>query len=96
MDKLATYLEKQIADLQLQWMENYTNGDDVLRAQVEVVLDGIYAFREFFLDVPPPAQGQGYQPPDEAWDEVVKQRKLDEIDAQISELIKQREAITGE
>jgi hypothetical protein len=94
-EEIYEWLEAQIAATQIDWMDHNLAGNDELRRQQEVILDGIYAFREFFLEVPAPAPGQGYEPPEAVWDEVVKQRRIAEIDAQISVLTAQREAITG-
>lgn len=95
LKEISEWLEAQIAATQIDWMDHSLSGNDELRRQQEVVLDGIYAFREFFLEVPSPAPGQGYEPPDAVWDAVIRQRRVDAIDAQISELIAQREAVTG-
>ena len=94
-EDIAAWLEQQILATQIDWMNYYVNGQDALRAQQEAVLDGIYAFREYFLEVPAPAPGQGYEPPAEVWQGVINDRKLMEIDAKISALVAEREAITG-
>jgi hypothetical protein len=94
-EEIYEWLEGQIVATQISWMDHCLADEDELRRQQEVILDGIYAFREFFLEVPAPAPGQGYEPPEAVWDEVIKQRRVSEIDAQISELTAQREAIAG-
>jgi hypothetical protein len=92
---IVKWLEAQITATQINWMDHFEAGNEELRRQQEVVLDGIYAFREYFLEIPAPAPGQGYEPSEAIWAEVLKQRKLAAIDAKISELTAQREAITG-
>lgn len=94
-EEIYEWLEAQIVATQIDWMDHSIAGNDELRRQQEVILDGIYAFREFFLEIPSPAPGQGYEPSEEIWDSVNKQRLIAEIDAQISALTAQREAIAG-
>jgi hypothetical protein len=96
ISEVQEYLQNQILTLQIDWMDYHNAGDEVMTRQQEVVLDGIYSFVERFLGVPAPATGQGYQPPPELYAATLKDRRVDQIDQQISDLVAQRETITGE
>lgn len=93
LSEISAWLEQQILVTQIEWMDYYESGKDELRRQQEAVLDGIYAFREYFLEIPVPAPGQGYEPPAEIWAGVVRDRAVMAIDSQISDLVAQREQI---
>lgn len=95
-EEAEAWLAGQILSVQIDWMDCYKAGDDAGRVQQEAILDGIYAFRQYFLAIPSPAPGQGYQPPIPAWKSVVRDRKLEDIDAKISDLMARREAILND
>ena len=91
--EVANWLSNQILETQIGWMECQEAGNTDLLSKYEAVLDGIYAFRQFYLGVAPPAPGQGYQPPQAEWKNHLRQQKLEDIDGKISALVAKREAI---
>lgn len=96
ISEVASYLQDQILSLQIDWMDYHNKGDSVMTRQQEVVLDGIYSFIEHFMGIPAPAPGQGYQPPADVYAAKVRERQVEDIDRQISDLVSKREQITGE
>lgn len=92
-DKLGAYLNKQLAACQVAWMDAVTNKKASEALQYARVMDVLYDAANKFVGMPIPAPGQGYQPPGDMYDKLVKQRTLDEIDAQISQLERLREEV---
>jgi hypothetical protein len=94
-DEVASWLEVQLLELQVDWMDSMVAGDVIMAQQHAAVMDGVYSFREYFLDIPTPAPGQGYEPPEEFYSQIVKERLVVQIDDAILTLSREREAILG-
>ena len=93
--EVQQYVQAQILQSQIAWMEYNEQNDTKLRDNEAAVLDKLHEFAYLFFDVPVPAPGQGYEPPTEVWEGLVKQRQIETIDAAVAELLRQREAIAG-
>lgn len=94
-DAVQEYVGAQILQCQLNWMDYNAQGDAKLRDNEAAVLDKLYEFANLFFGTPIPAPGQGYQPPEATWDQIVKEREIEVIDASVADLLRRREEITG-
>lgn len=88
---LTRWSDKLIEQNQVDWQD--IKGQHAHPFVAEACLDLLFALRQEFLGIAAPAPGQGYQPPAAVYERIVKQRKRDEIDTQISNLQRQRESL---
>lgn len=91
--KLQSYLANQIQLCQIAWTDATLAKNDADVQQYERIMDVLFDFGNKFLGIPIPTGGQGYQASQSVYANVTKQRQLDAIDAQISDLQRQRQSI---
>jgi hypothetical protein len=93
---VKAYLLQQLLEQQLTWREHREAGDDISRALAdaqEAVMDKLYEFANAFWGQEIPAPGQGYEPPEDIYADRKREQQLEFIDAQVNELLRQRQAV---
>lgn len=96
VEAVRAYVDEQLLGQQVSWMDNQLRSDATsfaLAGASELVMDKLYEFANAFWDAEIPAPGQGYAPPVEVYAQVVRDRELANIDAQMAELSRRRQEV---